>query len=65
MPTVLVFRDLRCGEYVPGSARIEEFDNAGAALRWLSKDGWKVSGINSQVFYKHDVYIVRECMILY
>lgn len=65
MPAVLVFRDLRFGDYVPSTARVEEFDNAGAALRWLSNNGWKVSGINSQVFYRQEAYILHECMILY
>lgn len=62
---VLLYRDLRFDEFMPGTARVKEYANAGAALRWLSNDGWKVSGINSQVFYKQDAYVLHECMILY
>lgn len=64
---VLLYRDLKFGEYMPGTARVEEYANAGAALRRLSNDGWKVSRINSQVFYKIDActYVTHECMILY
>lgn len=65
MPAVLVFRDLKFGEYMPGTARVEEYGNAGAALEMLANDGWRVSHLNSRLFYKIDAYITHECRIIY
>lgn len=69
MPTttaaILLYRDLRSGMYMPGTARIEEYANAGAALEVLANDGWRVSQLDSRMFYKIDAYITHECRIIY
>lgn len=62
---VLLYRDLQFGEYKPGTARVEEHANAGAALEMLANNGWRVSGMNSRMFYKDDGYILHECRIIF
>lgn len=62
---VLVFRDLKAGSMVPGSAKVAEFANAGAAIRHLTKDGWRVSGTSSNVFLKDNGLILHECRLIY
>lgn len=62
---VLLYRDLRFGEYMPGTAHIEEYANAGAAIEVLANEGWRVSNFDSRMFYKLDAYITHECRIIY
>lgn len=62
---VLLYRDLCFGEFMPGTARVDEYANAGAALKMLANNGWRVSGMNSRMFYKDDGYILHECRIIY
>lgn len=62
---VLLYRDLRFGEFMPGTARVEEYANAGAALEVLANEGWNVSHLNSRLFYKIDAYITHECRIIF
>lgn len=62
---VLVFRDLKAGSMVPGSSRVAEFANAGAAIRHLTKDGWRVSGMSPNIFFKDNGLVLHECRIIY
>lgn len=62
---VLLYRDLCFGEYKPGTARVEEYANAGAALEMLANNGWRVSGMNSRMFYKDEGYTLHECRIIF
>ena len=65
-PTVLVYRDLKCGEFVPGSARVEEMPNAGAAINKLINEGWHYSGYNSRILHRDDgAYVLHEVMLIY
>lgn len=63
-PSVLVYRDLRNGIMLPGSARVEEFGNAGAAIRHLEREGWKV-GSDPREFVKWEGYTLHECRIIF
>lgn len=62
---VLVFRDLKAGSMVPGSSKVAEFANADAAIRHLTKDGWRVSGMSPNIFFKDNGLVLHECRIIY
>lgn len=62
---VLVFRDLKAGSMVPGSSKVVEFANAGAAIRHLTEDGWRVSGMSPNIFFKDNGLVLHECRIIY
>ena len=62
---VLVFRDLKVGSMVPGSSKVAEFANAGAAIRYLTKNGWRVSGMSPNIFFKDNGLVLHECRIIY
>ena len=62
---VLFYRDLCFGEYKPGTARVEEYANAGAALEMLVNDGWRVSELTPRMFFKDEGYILHECRIIF
>lgn len=65
-PTVLVYRDLKCGEFVPGSARVEEMPNAGAAIVKLVEEGWRYSGCDPKVLYRDgEGYLLHEVRLIY
>ena len=62
---LLVFRDLKAGSMVPGSSKVAEFANAGAAIRHLTKDGWRVSSMSPNIFFKDNGHILHECRLIY
>lgn len=62
---VLFYRDLQFGEYKPGTARVEEYKNAGAALEMLANNGWRVSELTPRMFFKDEGYILHECRIIF
>lgn len=62
---VLVFRDLKAGSMVLGSSKVAEFANAGAAIRHLTKDGWRVSGMSPNIFFKDNGLVLHECRLIY
>ena len=65
-PTVLVYRDLKLGAYVPGSARVEEMPNAGAAIKQLVEEGWRYSGGDPKVLYRDgEGYVLHEVRLIY
>lgn len=63
--TVLLYRDLRFGEYMPGTAHVEEYENAGAAIKVLVNEGWRVSELTPRMFFKDDGYVLHECRIIF
>ena len=66
VPAVLVYRDLKCGEFVPGSARVEEMPNAGAAVVKLIEEGWRYSGGDPKVLYcDGEGYVLHEVRLIY
>lgn len=64
VPAVLVFRDMRNGTMLPGSAKVAEWGNAGAAIAWLERDGWSV-GSKPTIFTKRNGYVLHECRLIY